>query len=84
MSEAEIRAVVLKSLRRIAPEVADGDLDPGESLREQADLDSMDFMNFVVAVGKELGVEIPETAYPALATLDGCVAWLAARVPQPA
>ena len=79
MSETEIRAAVLRALGRIAPEVGADDLDPGESLREQADLDSMDFMNFVVGMGKELGVEIPEADYPQLGTLDGCVAYLAAH-----
>ncbi len=84
MSEMEIRAAVLNALRRIAPEVGPEDLDPGESLREQADLDSMDYMNLVVALGKDFGIEIPEADYPHLATLDGCVAYLAARAPQPA
>jgi acyl carrier protein len=84
MSEMEIRAAVLNALRRIAPEVGEEDLDPAESLREQADLDSMDYMNFVVGLGKDFGIEIPEADYPRLATLDGCVGYLAAHAPQPA
>ncbi|HET7462827.1 MAG TPA: acyl carrier protein [Longimicrobium sp.] len=84
MSQTEIRATVLKALGRIAPEVGEDEIDPRESLREQADLDSMDFMNLVVAVGQDLGIEIPEDAYPELATLDGFVAWIAGRAAQPA
>lgn len=82
MSEMEMRAAVLNALRRIAPEVGPDDLDPGDSLREQADLDSMDFMNFVVGLGKDLGLEIPEADFPQLSTLDGCVAYLVVRGPR--
>jgi acyl carrier protein len=46
-------------------------------LREQLDIDSMDFLNFVIALHKELGVGLPEKDYPKLATLDGCVDYLA-------
>lgn len=49
------------------------------ALREQLDLDSMDALNFVVALHGALGVEIPETDYPKLVTLDACVEYLAAR-----
>ena len=84
MSRDEIREAVLRALRRIAPEVDVDDIDPAESLRDQVDLDSMDFLNFVVGLGKELGVEVPEADYPRLATLDGCVAYLAGKTAQPA
>ena len=79
MSETEVRAAVLRALQRIAPEVGADEIEPGESLREQADLDSMDFLNFVVRLGNDFHVEIPEADYPRLATLDGCAAYLAER-----
>ena len=75
----EIRAAVLAALGGIAPEADLTHLDPGENLREQLDLDSMDFLNFVVAVHKRLGVEIPESDYPKLATLDGAASYLLAK-----
>ena len=84
MTDNEIRAAVLNALRQIAPEVGAEEIDPAASLREQADLDSMDFLNFVVRVGKDFGIEIPEADYPRLATLDACAAYLAARAAQPA
>ncbi len=74
----DIRAAVLAALGGIAPEADLTHLDPGENLREQLDLDSMDFLNFVIAVHKRLGVEIPESDYPKLATLDGAMSYLAA------
>lgn len=75
----EIRATVLSVLGDIAPEADAAALDPGESLREQLDLDSMDFLNFVVGVHKRLGVEIPEADYPRLASLAGAVSYLEAK-----
>lgn len=44
--------------------------------RDQLNVDSTDFLNFVIGLHKELKVEIPEADYPELATLNGCVAYL--------
>ena len=77
MTHDQIREAVLKQLGRIAPEADPAAVDPAVPLREQLDIDSMDFLNFVIALHKELGVDIPEKDYPKLATLDGCVAYLA-------
>ncbi len=46
------------------------------AFRDQLDLDSMDLLNFVVALHATLQVEIPERDYPRLATLDSCVDYL--------
>ena len=72
----EIRAILLSVLGGIAPEADPATLDPGESLRDQLDLDSMDFLNFVIGVHERTGIEIPEADYPRLASLDGAVAYL--------
>ena len=59
-----------------APEADPATLDGGEDMREALDLDSMDFLNFVIALHKRSGVEIPESDYSKLFTLDGAVAYL--------
>ena len=79
LSDADIREAVVRALRQVAPEVDPATLRPDVSLREQVDLDSMDFLNFVIGLAQSLGVEVPEADYPKLATLDGCVAYLASR-----
>jgi acyl carrier protein len=81
MNDGELRAIVLATLRRIAPEVEPGELRPGVALRDQVDLDSMDWLNFLVALHGRLGVDIPEADYRRLVTLDDVVAYLAARLP---
>lgn len=79
MTPDEIRSVVLRNLGAIAPEADLEHLRPDVGFREQLDIDSMDFLNFVIALHKELRVEIPEKDYPKLATLRGCTDYLVAR-----
>lgn len=78
MTRDQMRAAVLGILGEIAPEADPAAIQPDVALRDQLDLDSMDFLNFVVALHERLGVEIPEADYPKFATLDGCVAELMA------
>jgi acyl carrier protein len=79
MTREDITRVVIESLKRIAPEIDAASIDPAVSFRDQLDLDSMDFLNFVLALHGRLGVEIPEADYPRLYTLDDAVAYLAPK-----
>ncbi|HEX6310053.1 MAG TPA: phosphopantetheine-binding protein [Acidimicrobiia bacterium] len=79
MNERELAELALKTLAQVAPEVDPASIDTGLDLREDLDLDSMDFLNFVTGLSEATGVEIPERDYPELATIDGCAAYLAAR-----
>ena len=79
MRKDEIREAVFRILGQIAPEADLSQIKPDLRIRDQLDIDSMDLLNFVIGLHKELKVEIPETDYPKLATLDGCVDYLAAR-----
>jgi acyl carrier protein len=78
--ETEIREVVLRALNNIAPEVDLDAIDQAKSLRNQIDIDSVDFLNFVIGLHKELGIEIPDADVPKLGTLSGCVAYLQSRM----
>jgi len=79
MTRDEIKSIVLRVLGRIVPEADMQQLKPEQRLRDQLDIDSMDLLNFVVGLHKELHVEIPEADYSKLATLNGCVDYLAAH-----
>jgi acyl carrier protein len=81
VSTVDIRAVVQEELGNIAPEMDVGAIDPSADLREALDIDSMDFINFITAMHRRLGVNVPEVDYPKLTTLDAAVAYLAARRP---
>lgn len=79
MTKEEIRATVLRLLGDIAPEADLTQIDPDVNFRDQLDIDSMDFLNFVMALHERLHVEIPETDYPKVVTLNGCVAYLSVQ-----
>ena len=60
------------ALAAIAPEADLDDVAPDEDLQEALDLDSMDFLNFLIAIAKSTGVEIPESDYHLVRTRAGC------------
>jgi acyl carrier protein len=80
MTHDEILATVLRCLTKAAPGVDAAALAPDAGLRDELDLDSMDYLNFVVALHEELGVDIPETDYRRLTTLRSTTEYLAGRL----
>nr|NLI50099.1 acyl carrier protein [Propionibacterium sp.] len=80
MDDTELRDAVVAELRRIAPEVDADDLDDRRPLRRQVDLDSLDWLRFLLGLHDRLGVEIPEADYPQLSTLGEVVGYLRARL----
>ncbi len=71
---------MLRALGRVAPEADPARLDPARPVREQLDLDSIDFMRFLVELHKETGVDVPESAYAEVASINGCVNYMASRL----
>jgi acyl carrier protein len=78
MNEQELRDVMIGALTEVAPDIDAAAIDPELDLTDQLDIDSMDFLNVVIAVHEQTGIEIPERDYPKLSTLDGAVAYLLA------
>jgi acyl carrier protein len=76
MTAADIRGIAIAVLKTIAPEIEADELRGDRPLRSQVDLDSMDWLNFLLGLNKKLGVEIPEADYARLVTLDDVVAYL--------
>jgi acyl carrier protein len=80
MNREELAGRVLQLLTDIAPDVDPATVIPGIDFRDQFDFDSMDTLNFAIALQRELGVEVPEAEYASLASLDKCVEYLQARL----
>jgi acyl carrier protein len=80
MTDDEIKAMVLKEIRKIAPEAELDQIDPDTDLREQIDLDSMDILNLAIAIHERTGIDIPEADYPKMVTLAGAIDYLRARI----
>lgn len=79
-TQTSARAAIIELLARIAP---GSDLDavaPDADLRAELDLDSMDFLSFVVGLDERLGVAVPEEDYPRMFTMQGAVDYVSARL----
>ena len=80
MTDTNIRKVIQEELNNIAPEADLARVNPTADLREAIDIDSMDFLNFIIALHHRLGVDIPEIDYPKLVTLDGAFVYISAKL----
>jgi acyl carrier protein len=76
MSRDEIKDVILEIIADIDEEADLGNLDANAPLRDQLELDSMDFLDIVMELRKRYKLQIPEEEYPQLATLTSCVNYL--------
>jgi len=77
MNASDIRTLAANVLAGIAPEADLSTVSETEDLRQALDLDSMDFLNFIIGLGQGSGISIPEADYPRLFTLGGLVRYLA-------
>ncbi len=75
-----MRGAILERLRQIAPEADLDAIQPDLRFRDQFEFDSVDFLNFALALQEHFGLIIPEEDFPSLATLNGCLSYLASKV----
>ena len=76
MTEDQVKQIVIDIINEIAPDEDTSDLKGAINLREQMNLDSMDFLDIVMELRKQHGIEVPEADYPELASLDSCANYL--------
>jgi acyl carrier protein len=79
MTDTELTNLVKSTLYRIAPDLEGEAVLTDIPFRDQFEIDSMDLLNFVIALHKATGLDIPERDYAKLETLSGCVAYLKAK-----
>lgn len=80
MTKEQIKATVLEIIAQIIPDEDLSNLKGDIPIREQVELDSMDFLDIVMELRKRYGIEVPESEYMQLATLDGSVTYLEPRM----
>ena len=76
MTEPEIADLVRRTLFEVAPDLEGEEIEPDTPFRDQFEIDSMDFLNFVTGLAAATGIEVPEADYPQLQSLNDCVAYL--------
>ncbi len=79
-SDARARAILTDAISQIAPEVDLATAKPEVSLRDAADLDSMDFLTLVGLLSAATGQDIPEDDYPKLEKLGDALSYLRAKL----
>lgn len=82
MTGDEIKKAVLTALASVVPELDEAALIPNKSFRDQIDIDSMDFLNYVIALHEALKVDVPESDYRHLSSIDGAVAYLSQKLQE--
>lgn len=80
MTKDEVRQAVIDSLGEIAPETDAGTIDPNADVREALDIDSMDVLNFTIALHERLGIDIPEADTPKLLTVASATDYAASKL----
>jgi acyl carrier protein len=78
MTRTELETLLCEELHRIAPEIDPEAIDRTEDLREECDIDSLDFLNLVTALGKAAGKDMPEADYPKMRSYEALLDYLAA------
>ncbi len=76
MTDQQIKDMILEIVAEIAPDADLSNIDPQVRLREQIELDSMDFLDIIMELRKRYKIDVPEDDYMKLSTLDGCVEYL--------
>ena len=76
MTKEDVRNIVLEIIAEIAPDEDLSDVKPDIRLRDQMELDSMDFLDIVMELRKKYGIDVPEEKYPELETLDSSAEYL--------
>ena len=79
MTSVDIRSAILQAIAEVAPEANLSALDGTVDLRDELDIDSMDFLNVLVGIDERLGVAVAERDYADVTTLDALVAYVASR-----
>ncbi len=78
--ERQVKKIVLDIIALVAPDADLSNVEADVALRDQLDMDSMDFLDIVMELRKRHGIEVPEEDYPKLASLDSCVEYLTPKL----
>lgn len=79
MDKQKAKDIALKALRDVAPDLEDVEIEDDADLRRNYDIDSADYLAFIIKLHEQTGNDIPEADYPKLATLGKAATYIAAQ-----
>ncbi len=80
MNNHDFEKIALNALRQVAPDIDPDDVNRSGDLREEFDIDSMDFLNMVTRLSTELSIAIPESDYQNITSVDALIAYMQSSV----
>ena len=80
MVDQRVKNIILDIIATVAPDAELSGIRGDIRLRDQLDMDSMDFLDIVMELRKRFKIEVPKEEYSQLATLDGCVSYLSPKL----
>ncbi|WP_114326679.1 acyl carrier protein [Candidatus Colwellia aromaticivorans] len=78
--QQNIQQIILEAIQEVAPEIEQDDIDMDEDIREECDLDSMDFLNYLIALKKSTGVSIAEGDYTQVNSFNKMLNYLSEKL----
>jgi acyl carrier protein len=81
-TQQNIQQIIIEAIQEAAPEIEQEDINMDEDIREECDLDSMDFINYLIALKKSTGVSIAEGDYPQVNTFNKMLNYLSEKLPE--
>ncbi|MFC5269992.1 acyl carrier protein [Adhaeribacter terreus] len=60
MTAEEIKQTMVQKLKSIAPDTEPEKLQPDENIRQSLGIDSFDYLQFIVALDEQFGIQTPE------------------------
>ncbi len=79
MNEENLISKIVESLVEVAPEISPDEINPSVNFRDQFEIDSIDYLNFILTLEKKLEIKIPELDYPRLSSQTGCISYLSSN-----
>lgn len=80
MNQQDIKAAIINSLKKIAPDTEPEKLNPDDNIRTTLEIDSFDYLQFIVSIDEQFGIETPEEDYGKIATLSSLTSYLTSKI----
>lgn len=80
MTEDQLKTLIITELKKIAPESDPGKLNPDENIRQSLDIDSFDFLQFIIALDNKTGITVPEEDYGKISSIKNLTGYLHSKL----
>lgn len=80
MTKDEIKSAIIKNILEIAPDVEADEIEPNENIQRSLEIDSFDFLKILTAMNEQVGIEVPESDYAKVSTLESMAEYFLARL----